>query len=95
MHKYIIKRPQQSNNNQLRNMQTTVAFSSAQQIKVSWKVEDEFLSSRKFCGSGTLTSFGAGGGDGALDVPKDGVDGDGVLSSQLKALDHVVVVRVP
>lgn len=42
-----------------------------------------------------LTCFDFGGGDGALDVSEDGVDGDGVLGARVKALDHVEVKGVP
>ena len=56
--------------------------------------DGELFTSLEFCCSNTLTCFGPGCSDGALDVPKDGVDGDGVLGACVEALDHVEVVRV-
>lgn len=42
-----------------------------------------------------VTCFSFGGGDGSLSVSKDGVDGDGILSACVEALDHVKVEVVP
>ena len=42
-----------------------------------------------------VTCPGFGGGDGALGVSKDGVDGDGVVRACVEALDHVEVKIVP
>ena len=48
-----------------------------------------------FLASVQVTCLGFGGGDGPLNVSKDGVDGDGVLRGRVEALDHVEVKGVP
>lgn len=61
------------------------------QGNVKSKLVCNTITTLTFCFFVLVTCLDFGGGDGTLDVSKDGVDGDGVLRGWVEALDHVEV----